>query len=152
MQSQKIQAILDPRLLTLRFGAIFAYLQRLLRPIWDANISLRQTKAQPLEKQKMNIEVFEPALGKLINLLNMLESSQKDLIRQTSPEDQAQLLGQDLAAARSPEEVGIQSGEIHRQVRFTYALDNQVQEKIEQSQRKVFRSLLVFTRRCIDAI
>lgn len=81
MQSQKIQAILDPRLLTLRFGAIFAYLQRLLRPIWDANISLRQTKAQPLEKQKMNIEVFEPALGKLINLLNMLESSQKDLIR-----------------------------------------------------------------------
>lgn len=100
----------------------------------------------------MNIEVFEPALGKLINLLNMLESSQKDLIRQTSPEDQAQLLGQDLAAARSPEEVGIQSGEIHRQVRFTYALDNQVQEKIEQSQRKVFRSLLVFTRRCIDAI
>ena len=72
----------------------------------------------------MNVEVFEPAVVKLINLLNTVESCQKELLAQTSAEDQAKMLGQDLAQARSPEDVGIQSGEIHRQVRFTFTLEN----------------------------
>ena len=43
------------------------------------NITQRQSRSQPLDKQRMNVEVFEPALIKLTNLSNMLESSQKDL-------------------------------------------------------------------------
>ena len=41
---------------------------------------------------------------------------------------------------------------MHGQVVFTCALDNQIKEKIEQSQKKVLGSLMIFVRRCIDAI
>lgn len=152
MKSQKIQAILDPKLLTLRYRALFTYAQRILRPIWDMNITQRQCRAHPLDKQRMSVEVFEPALHKLTNLLNTLESCQKDLTLQTSAEDQSKLLRHDLAQMRSADELGIQSTEILDQVYFTYAMDNQIKEKIEQSQKKVLKSLMVFVRRCIDAI
>lgn len=84
--------------------------------------------------------------------MRMLERYQADILQLSTMEDQAKLLHQDIALSRSPEELGIKNPEIVDQIMFTFNLQNQIREKIEESQRRTFRSLIVFTRRCIDVI
>ena len=93
--------MLDTNLFSLRFRAIFTYAQRLLRPIWDMNITQRQCQSHPIDKQTMATEAFEPVLLKLQNLLNMIEACHGQLLYQYSSEDQARLLGQDIDQAQA---------------------------------------------------
>ena len=60
----------------------------------------------------MTVEVLEPALIKLTNLLNMIESHADELLYQTSSEDQSRLLGHNIEQFKSKDEMGIRNEQI----------------------------------------
>lgn len=148
-----MSVILDSELFSLRFKALFTYAQRLLRPIWDMKLTSGRERAATLGSRVVysNVAVLEPALAKLVNLLAMIESFQAMFTRQTTALDQSKLLGHDIHTLR-PEQQGIQNAEIRRRVVFTEQLGSHFREKMEVSQKKVLKNVMVFIRRCIDVI
>lgn len=133
---------------TLRMNAIYTYLQRVLRPIWDMNITYRHNLNR-LEKQLSNMHMFLPALRKLQHLKSMLDKHLVDLCRQTTIEDQVHLLRQDTMLNTRR---GISSSLIHDQVDFCHSFDIRTKDKVEVAERKALKSMQFFIRRCIDVI
>ena len=63
---------LKTEVMSVRLRAVHTYLQRLLRPIWEMNMTYRP-KYHRFEKQVSNIDMFLPALAKLKDMLSTLE-------------------------------------------------------------------------------
>lgn len=140
-----VHAVFNTEFLPLRIRAIYTHLQRILRPIWDMNLTFR-TSHSNFKKQFSNYDSFKPALGKLRGLLRVLDAHSNDLTRLTSIADQTQLLRKErhLGGITNPGIVG--------QVDFCTQLDGATQDKLELVQRNSVKNLMFFVRRCIDVI
>ena len=72
------------------------------------------------------MEVFEPALIKLTNLLNMIEFNASELLYQTSSEDQSRLLGHNIEQFKNKDEMGIRNENICLSINFICDLQNTI--------------------------
>ena len=59
-------------MLSVRCKAIHAYLQRVLRPVWDMKLTYRK-KYDDYGKQISNLDMFYPCLEKLKRVKTMLD-------------------------------------------------------------------------------
>jgi len=67
-------------------NALFTHIQRILRPIWETNMTYRPN-FNKVDKQISNIEMFLPALAKLRNFMSVIEAEQSQFSRRTSVEE-----------------------------------------------------------------
>lgn len=72
--------------LTVRMRALHNFIQRLLRPIWDSNITYR-VHFDMIHKQISNYETFAPVRDRLQNFLDLIEKNFEELVKQTTEEN-----------------------------------------------------------------
>lgn len=66
------------KVLSLKFRAINLYMQRILRPIWDLNLT-NMPRIGEMTYQSSNVMMMEGALKKLQNLQLFLEAEKSNL-------------------------------------------------------------------------
>ena len=79
----------------------------------------------------------------------MLEANLSYLTKRINVEDQVKLLNQEdqLNTKR-----GINNAEILKHIKFCHEFESSIKDRIEISERKSLRNMIIFIRRCIDVI
>lgn len=142
----KDNVINNPDMLSVRCRAIYTYLQRVLRPVWDMNLTYRK-KYEDYVKQISNLDMFYPCLTKLKMVRTMLDHYVSDFYRQTTEHDQANLMKNQYMSSK-----GITNKHILREVHFSMTLNAQDRDTMERLEIHCLQNMILMTQRCIDVI